>query len=253
MQLETVSCWLNQIFTPEKFKDYCPNGLCVEANSQVTKIITGVSFRESLVDEAIRQNADCIIVHHPHGFWNNDPRIPVGTHGRKIQKLMRHNINLFGFHLPLDGQVELGNNALIAKALGLTVSGKFMKEGDAFVGCIGNFAEALPVSVFKDLVRQVFEYGIQHAFFYGVPEIRTVAICSGGGTSGIAEAIRLGVDAYITGEIKESTPIFLEEEKCNLITCGHHRTEIFGVRALAKKIEQELKLPATFVDFDNPI
>lgn len=253
MQLAEFSRWLGRILTPEKFKDYCPNGLCVEANSQVTHVLTGVSFRESLVDEAIRKGVDCIIVHHPHGFWNNDNGLPIGIHGRKIQKLMQHNINLFGFHLPLDGQVEFGNNAQIAKFLGVHVNGGFMKEGEGFVGCLATFNQPLSVPLFMERLDQVFDHGVQQSFFFGKESIQTIAICSGGGTSGIPEAISLGVDAYVTGEIKESTPIFVEEAKFNLVTCGHHRTEIFGVRALAKKIEEDLNIRSAFVDLDNPI
>ncbi|OIP46969.1 MAG: Nif3-like dinuclear metal center hexameric protein [Fibrobacteres bacterium CG2_30_45_31] len=253
MQLAEFSRWLGRILTPEKFKDYCPNGLCVEANSQVTHVLTGVSFRESLVDEAIRKGADCIIVHHPHGFWNNDNGLPIGIHGRKIQNLMQHNINLFGFHLPLDGQVEFGNNAQIAKLLGVQVNGGFMKEGEGFVGCLAAFSQPISVPLFMERLDQVFDHGVQQSFFFGKESIQTLAICSGGGASGIPEAISLGVDAYVTGEIKENTPIFVEEAKFNLVTCGHHRTEIFGVRALAKKIEEDLNIRSAFVDLDNPI
>jgi putative NIF3 family GTP cyclohydrolase 1 type 2 len=88
---------------------------------------------------------------------------------------------------------------------------------------------------------------------FGSDKIRRVAICSGSGASGLEEAIALGCDAFVTGEIKENVPIAVEEAGFNLIACGHHRTEVFGVRALAQKISSDLGIPAVFVDIDNPI
>ena len=128
-----------------------------------------------------------------------------------------------------------------------------MREGERDVGVIGEFAEPVSRDGLVELACGVFENGVRASLLYGKDEIRRVAICSGGGASGIEEAIRLGADAYITGEIKEPTAIAVEEASFNLLACGHHRTEIFGVRALAEKIQNELGIPAKFVDIDNPI
>lgn len=219
----------------------------------VSKVVTGVSFRESLVDEAIECGADCIIVHHPHGFWSGDDKLPVGVLGRKVQKLMKNGISLFGFHLPLDGHLEIGNNALIASSLGLKRVGGFIDSGERQVGVIGAF----DIPVFrKDFVRRVqelFPLGIQSELLFGSEQIHKVGICSGGGSSYMNEAFALGVDLYLTGEIKEQTPIFVEEGRQNLIACGHHRTEVFGVEALAAKIKADLKIPASFINIDNAI
>lgn len=253
MKLKEFSNWLDQLLQPGKFKDYCPNGLCVEASEEVTRVVTGVSFRESLIDRAIELSADTLIVHHPHGFWNGDQMLPVGTYARKLKKMMNHGISLYGFHLPLDGHLEIGNNALIADLLNARIKGGFMKEGDAFVGCLGEFEQELSQEQLLTRIDSVFPAGVQQSFFFGKEKIKQIAICSGGGSSGIQEAITLGADIYFTGEVKEITPIFLEEERFNLVACGHHRTEIFGVRALAGKIEKELGIPASFVDIDNPI
>jgi len=253
MKLTEFTHWLNQVLDPNKFKDYCTDGLNVEASDTVTHIVTGVSFRESLVDKAIEKGADAIIVHHPHGLWNNEPRMPVGPLARKLRKLLTHGISLYAFHLPLDGQPEFGNNAEIARILGLQVQRGFMQEGQATIGCIGTYEKSLTKQNFLDKVNAVFPHGIENAFMNGSDQIQNVALCSGGGTSGIREALALGVDTFFTGEIHESTPIFSEEEGFNLVACGHHRTEIFGVRALAAKIQKELNIPAEFIDIDNPI
>lgn len=253
MKLSEFSLWLNELLCPGAFQDYCVDGLCVEASDQVTKIVTGVSFRDRLIDAAIEEGADCIIVHHPNGFWKNDDRVLVGKFGERMRRLMQHGISLYGFHLPLDGHVEIGNNALIAKAFGLEKIEGFMREGERTVGVVGEFAEPVSREGFVDLACGVFEHGVQHSLFYGSETVRKVAICSGSGASGIEEAKSLGCDTFVTGEIKEAVPIAVEEAGFNLISAGHHRTEIFGVRALAAKIEAELGIPAKFVDIDNPV
>ncbi|MDR1760572.1 MAG: Nif3-like dinuclear metal center hexameric protein [Fibrobacter sp.] len=253
MELRAFSDWLARLLVPEKFKDYCPNGLCAEASGRVTKVMTGVSFRETLVDRAVEEGADTLIVHHPHGFWNGDDKLPVGAYARKLGKLMKHGISLYGFHLPLDGHPEIGNNAQIARLLGVRVTGGFMKEGENFVGCLGEFEKTLSPQEFLTHVSKTLPECNPQPFFNGTQEIKRIAICSGGGSSGIPEAINLGADVYFTGEIKEYTPILLEEERFNLIAGGHHRTEIFGVRALAEKIEKELGIPARFENIDNPV
>lgn len=253
MELNFFSAWLNDLLEPQAFHDYCTDGLCVEASDKVTKVVTGVSFRDRLIDAAIEEGADCIIVHHPNGFWKSEDRVLVGKFGERMRRLMQHGISLYGFHLPLDGHMEIGNNAQIAKAMDLNITEGFMREGEKTVGVIGEWEFPLSKDEFVARTGTAFEHGIQNRFLYGKDEIRRVAICSGSGASGIEEAIAKGCDAFITGEIKESVPITCEELGFNLISCGHHRTEIFGVRALAEKIQNELKIPSKFVDIDNCI
>ena len=253
MQLNDFSGWLNDLLEPHMFKDYCVNGLCVEASDKVTRVVTGVSFRDRLIDKAIAEGADCIFVHHPNGFWNSDNRVLVGKFGQRMRLLMQHGISLYGYHLPLDGQPEFGNNALIARAFGLNPVGGFMREGERDVGVIAEFSEPMSQSEFLNRAGIAFEHGVQNALMYGKNAIKRVAICSGSGASGIEEAVKLGCDAFITGDIKEAVPILCEEIGFNLISAGHHRTEIFGVRALAEKIQRELNISAEFFDIDNPV
>lgn len=253
MKLQDFSNWLSGLLEPEAFQDFCVDGLCVEASPNVTRVVTGVSFRDSLIEAAVAEGADAIIVHHPNGFWKNEPKIPVGRYGKRLSKLFRHGISLYGFHLPLDGHPEIGNNALIAKAMQMRVVQGFMKEGERTVGVVAETERPVSHGEFLELAGKAFEHGVQNALMFGTESIRRVAICSGSGASGIEEAIRLGADAFVTGEIKESVPIACEELGFNLISCGHHRTEIFGVQALAKKIAEDLLIPARFVDLDNPI
>lgn len=253
MKLAEFSNWLDALLVPAAFRDYCVDGLCVEASAEVSRVVTGVSFRDRLIDCAIEEKADCIIVHHPNGFWKSESQIPVGHFAERLQKLFTHGISLYGFHLPLDGHFEIGNNAQIAKALKLKIVQGFMQEGERTIGIIADAEAPLSKSEFLDRIQAGFAHGYQHSFLFGNEKIQRVAICSGSGANGIDEAIRLGADAFITGEIKEAVPITCEELGFNLVSCGHHRTEIFGVRALAEKISAELKIPAKFIDLDNEV
>jgi len=253
MELKFFSAWLNDLLDPKSFKDYCVNGLCVEANNQVTRVVTGVSFRDRLIDAALEQGADCIIVHHPNGFWKNEDRVPVGHFGERMRRLFQNGISLYGYHLPLDGHMEIGNNVQIARAMGLSNITGFLQEGEKTIGVVGEWDTAATQTEFMESAANAFPYGVQNALMYGSDTIRKVAICSGSGAGAIEEAMDLGCDVLITGDIKESVPIACEELGFNLISCGHHRTEVFGVHALAEKIQDELKIPAKFVDFDNPV
>ncbi|MCF0224917.1 MAG: Nif3-like dinuclear metal center hexameric protein [Fibrobacter sp.] len=253
MKISDFTLWLDELLNPKAFPDYCTDGLCVEASDQVTKVVTGVSFRDRLIDIAIEKGADCIIVHHPNGFWKNEDRVLTGKFGERMRRLMQHGISLYGFHLPLDGHPEIGNNAVIARGLGLDNLQGFMFEGDMPVGYYGDFRETKSQADFLNLCDKFFEHGVQNKFFFGTNCIRRVAVCSGSGASGIQEAILRECDAFVTGEIKESVPIQVEEAGFNLVSAGHHRTEIFGVQSLAKLIKEKLKIDSNFVDIDNPI
>lgn len=253
MDINFFSAWLNDLLDPKSFKDYCVNGLCVEANTRVTRVVTGVSFRDCLIDAAIEDGADCIIVHHPNGFWKNEDRVPVGRFGARMRKLFNNGINLYGYHLPLDGHMEVGNSVQIAKAMGLSNISGFLQEGEKTIGVVGEWETAATQTEFMESVANAFPYGLQNALMYGSDTIKRVAICSGSGSSAIEEAMKLDCDVLVTGEIKEHVPIDCEELGFNLVNCGHHRTEVFGVRALAEKIQEELNIPAKFVDFDNPV
>ena len=253
MQLKKFSKWLDDLLVPSDFKDFCPDGLCVEASGTVTKVVTGVSSSEDLLDAAVSAGADCVIVHHPHGFWNNERRIPVGPLARKIKKLMTAGVNLYGFHLPLDAHPEIGNNAQIARALGLENLDWFMMEGKRPIACAGSYSAGISAAEFTSRLDRAFPKGYLK-FFYGADDISKVAVCSGSaGVPGMEEAFAQGADVFVTGEIKESSPIYLKENRLDLIAAGHHRTEVFGVRALASRIKEELRIPAEFIDIDNPI
>jgi len=257
MELQEVATNLDNLLHTSDFKDFCQNGLLVDStgnpNHKITKIVTGVSLRSSLIDEAIKRKAQAIIVHHPNGFWNSDrDRRIVGESGKYVRKLIRAGIDLFGYHLPLDAHSVVGNNAIIAQKL-LGLKGTRLIPFMDGVGRIGSG------SITKELLDKAFPKGWK---CLGAPIGRVkhnlVAVCSGSGTSGLEEAVNRGVDVFVTGEVHESTTIFAEEHGISVVVAGHHRTEVFGVAALAEYINKPKNtyfdgVEAEFVDIDNPI
>lgn len=251
---------LNNLLMPWKFDDFCPNGCLVEPflgdNHRVKKVVTGVSLRDELIDRAIKAKADVLVVHHPNGFWKSekDKRL-VGTFGRYMTKLVRHGIALYGFHLPLDAHEEVGNNICIARELQLGDRAEDYEEPSRFmeqdIGVIAN------TRVNKEVLDRAFPHGWQ-AFGPALEDKPyIVGICSGSGTSGLQVAVDCGCTMFVTGEIRESTPIFAQENDITVISAGHHRSEVFCVRALAEYISARRDLfpgvRAQFIDIDNPI
>lgn len=256
MKLSELENKLIHLLIPELFKDYCPNGLivkAVEGDPDVTGVVTGVSLRNSLIDAAIEKGANVIFVHHPNGFWHSekDKRI-LDNVNNYTRKLIQHGISLFGYHLPLDAHIDVGNNAQIYRKLKLSpdidtaLSGGYaprtFMDNIGYIGT-GVITHKLLGDTFTDYYACNFETGKEYK----------VAICSGSGTSGLQEAYELGCNMFITGEIRESTPIFAEEHNMAVIAAGHHRSEVFGVIAIADFLQHECNVNATFVNFDNPI
>lgn len=240
---------LDALLQPERFKDYCPNGLQVEGRAHVRKIVSGVTASLALIEAAIAVQADTILVHHGL-FWRGyDGRI-TGWLRQRLALLFAHNINLFAYHLPLDTHADLGNNAQLGLRLGLAVEGRF---GDQQLGCLGvpvgrsfDGAQALAMHVETMLGRSV-------VLVPGRPgPIRRVAWCSGGAQSYFEEAIAAGVDAFITGEISEPQAHLARECGVAYLACGHHATERYGAPAVGRWVAQQLGLEHAFIDIDNP-
>ena len=257
MNLSELEQNLNHLLNPGLFKDYCPNGLIVkteEGDPEVKGVITGVSLRLDLIAAAVEKGANVIIVHHPNGFWKSekDKRIldNVNNYARVLIKM---GISLFGYHLPLDAHLHVGNNARIYELLNLEPSISLCRKNGycprAFMEGIGYMGHGI---ITDDMLKTVFPNGYQAFNFKSGKEYK-VAICSGSGTSGLQEAYDLGCNMFITGEIRESTPIFAAEHNMAVIAVGHHRSEIFGVLAIADYLRTECKLDAKFVNIDNPI
>jgi dinuclear metal center YbgI/SA1388 family protein len=241
---------LDTLLQPERFKDYGPNGLQVEGKREIRKIVSGVTASLALIEAAVAEGADALLVHHGL-FWRGQDGRVTGWMRQRLAPLLAHNINVFAYHLPLDAHPEWGNNVQLAHQLGLEVQGRFGEQQLACWGTPKNDLVFDSPQALADHVQKV----LQHAVVMVAPlarPIRRVGWCTGGGQSFFEDAIAAGVDAFITGEISEPQAHYARECGVAYLACGHHATERYGVRALAAQVATQYGLEHAFIDIDNP-
>lgn len=246
---------LDALLQPERFKDYCPNGLQVEGRARVRKIVSGVTASKALIEAAIAADADTIFVHHGL-FWRGYDGRVTGWMRQRLGLLLGHNINLFAYHLPLDAHSELGNNAQLGSRLGFHADGRF---GDQQLGWIGGAMTDVPGDAPLFSNAQMLACHVEAVLGRAVllvpgkaGAVGRVAWCSGGAQGYFEEAIAAGADAFITGEISEPQAHLARESGVAYLACGHHATERYGAPAVAEYVAAQLGLEHVFVDIDNP-
>lgn len=239
------------LLTPEKYRDYCPNGLQIEGREQVHRIISGVTASQALLDAAVARGADLILVHHGY-FWKGEPEPVVGMKKRRLQTLLTHDISLLAYHLPLDGHPELGNNAQLAGQLGLSISGGLEPDNPLSIGLTGRLETPLTPAEFAARIGAAMSRDVLH-IDGGQPLIETVGWCTGAAQGYIDKAAALGLDAYISGEISEPTVHSARELGVHYFAAGHHATERYGVQALGAVLERRFDIEHEFVDISNPV
>jgi dinuclear metal center YbgI/SA1388 family protein len=230
------------------FKDYCPNGLQVEGRAEVQRIATGVTASQQVLDAAIAWGADAILVHHGY-FWRNEEATIVGIKKKRIAQLLRNDVSLLAYHLPLDAHAELGNNAQLGKLLGLVGQGRFGEQNIAWMGML---ERPQPLVQFAQQVAHDLQRTPQ-VIGDGAQSISKVAWCSGGAQNYFEVAIAQGVDAYITGEISEQNFHLANETGVAFIAAGHHATERLGIQALGEHLASRFSIEHRFFDQANPV
>jgi len=243
IELENI---INQFLNVSAFKDYAPNGLQVEGRQQVQRIVTGVTACQALLDAAVAYQTDAVLVHHGY-FWKNEPVAVRGMKRQRLKTLLSQDINLYGYHLPLDAHPQLGNNAILARDLGIIVQG----EIEAFVP-YGEMAQPLSGVELQQRLKEKMGREILHCGDNAPAVIRRIAWCTGGGQSFIQSAADFGVDAFITGEVSEQTIHIARESGLHFFAAGHHATERGGIKALGEWLASEHGLDVTFIDINNP-
>lgn len=242
---------LNQLLAPHKIKDYCPNGLQIEGKSQIQKVVTGVTACQELIDIAIAKQADAILVHHGY-FWKGEPEVLKGMKRERIAALIKHDINLFAYHLPLDVHPELGNNAQLAQRLGIKLRRGLEPWDPLSVAQVGKFAEPITPQELSQRLNVALER--EPLWIDGnKPEIRSVAICTGGGQNYIDLAASQGIDAFISGEVSERTVYTAREMNIHYYSAGHHATERYGVQAVGEWLAENYGLDVEYVEINNPV
>lgn len=247
---DKLAKYLEQALDITRFRDYCPNGIQVEGRASVRTIVTGVTASLALIEAAVQAQADAILVHHGYFWRGEDPRV-VGTRHKRLKLLLANDINLFAYHLPLDMHPEFGNNAQLARQLGLRADGRF---GENELGWLGVAAEQ-DVTTVGDLA-QVIEKRLGRApLLIGDPgqPLERIGWCTGAAQNLLADAIAAGATAYLSGEISEPTVHLAREAGVAYLACGHHATERYGVQALGAHLADRFGIEHRFIDIANPV
>jgi len=248
VQRDELVSYLDELLAAERFRDYCPNGIQVEGRAEVRRVVTGVTASQALVDAAVARGADLLLVHHGY-FWRGEDGRITGIRRRRLGALLAADINLVAYHLPLDAHPDFGNNAQLALACGFQAKGRF---GEQDLGWWGELPGDCTLEALAARLAAVLGRVPQ---VVGEPQqaLRRIAWCTGAAQGSFEQAIALGVDAYLSGEISEPTVHLARESGVAYLAAGHHATERYGVRALGTHLADRFGLEVEFVDVDNPV
>lgn len=245
-----LAAFLNNLLQADKIRDYCPNGLQVEGKSQIQRIITGVTASQALINAAIAQQADVILVHHGY-FWKNEDPVVKGMKKQRLSALLQHDINLFAYHLPLDVHSVLGNNAQLGALLQAENIQSVADIDPAGVLMSGEYPEALELEAIVARLESFLDRKVL-AEDAGIGKVSRLAWCTGGGQGYIEQAALAGAQLFISGEVSEKTIHVAREMGIHFVAAGHHATERYGIRALGEYLASQLAVEVLFIDIDNP-
>lgn len=248
--LREIAGYVDALLEVQKFTDYCPNGLQIEGRQELRTLVSGVTASQALLDAAVEAGADAVLVHHGY-FWRGESPVLTGMKRRRIKTLLDNDISLLAYHLPLDAHLLYGNNVALARELGFQVRGVADSGPAKSILFYGNLQDAMAAGDLRDLIA---------ARLGGNPllveasdrPVKSIAWCTGGAQGYIDEAAKLGVDAYLSGEISEQTTHSARENGVHFIAAGHHITERYGVAALGNHLAEKFGISHQFIDIDNP-
>ncbi|TEA77934.1 Nif3-like dinuclear metal center hexameric protein [Allopusillimonas ginsengisoli] len=252
---QQLTAWLDSTLQAQRFRDYCPNGLQVEGKPSIRHIITGVTASQALLEAAVQRGADAILVHHGW-FWKNEDPCIRGPKRQRLSLALSHGLNILAYHLPLDAHPTLGNNAQLARILGLRPdyddAGMPATCGPEGLIWLGSCPDTPTLGDLNTHICKVLQ---RQSLVVGDPQqkLSRVAWCTGAAQGMMDAAIAAGADAYITGEVSEPTFHLAMETGTGFIAAGHHATERYGVQALGRAVADEFGIKVEFVDIDNPV
>lgn len=246
-QRSEIESHLAALLAVDRFKDYGPNGLQVEGRAEVRRLVSGVTASLALIEAAVADGADAILVHHGL-FWRGQSGCITGWMRQRVALLLAHGINLFAYHLPLDAHPDLGNNAQLGARLGLRADARF---GDQDLGCIGAAGAGLDALSLAQQVQAALGRAPVLLPGDGRP-LKRIAWCTGGAQGFFEAAIAAGADAYLTGELSEPQAHIARETGVSFLACGHHATERYGAPALGEHLARQFGLEHRFIEIENP-
>lgn len=252
-KLSVIMAELERLLQASRFNDYCPNGLQVEGRAEVRTIVSGVSACRALLERALAEQADLVLVHHGF-FWKGENPCVVGAKKQRLALLLNHDVSLVAYHLPLDAHPSLGNNVQLAQKLGFEIVSGLKPGVEPAIGYVGTLKQ--PCSA-AELSRRM------HAALQRKPlwiaggadttPIQRIAWCTGAAQNFIDDAVAQGVDAYLTGEVSEHTVHTARENGMHLFAAGHHATERYGVQAVGDYLAEKFAVKHCFIEIDNPV
>jgi len=237
--------YLDSFLRIGEIRDYGPQGLQIEGRAEVQRIIGLVDAHQPCVDAALAQGADLMLVHH--GIFWGAPKLLQGSYGHLVRTFFDANLNLYAAHLALDAHPEVGNNAELARRLGLEVTEWWGNANGVKLAALATAQHGVKLDYLVDR----FEHSIGPVKLvqsYGPRLIQRVGILSGFGAREIEEAARLGCDLYITGETSHAQYYDAQNAGINVLYGGHYTTETVGVQALGKHLEEKFGIDFTFID-----
>ncbi|MGE0804605.1 MAG: Nif3-like dinuclear metal center hexameric protein [Burkholderiaceae bacterium] len=243
-----LSACFEEILGASRFSDYCPNGLQVEGERPIRRLVSGVTASAELIRAAQAAGADALLVHHGYFWRGEDPRL-IGIKAERLRLLFGAGLHLFAYHLPLDVHPQLGNNAQLAQRLGWRIDGVIGAQGLIAAHQLPQPAtvESLNRLLARRLGRRPLAVGDLRR------PLRRIAWCTGAAQDLLQEAIDAGADAFISGEISERTTHLAREAGVVYVAAGHHATERFGVQALGAHVAKRFGIEHRFIDDDNPV
>jgi dinuclear metal center YbgI/SA1388 family protein len=247
MQRDDLVAWLDDFLKVKDYPDISLNGLQVEGKDEVNQIAVAVDGAQATFDDAVAAGVDMLIVHH--GLFWGKPLAVRGHVKKRIQTLLDAGISLYAAHIPLDAHPEVGNNAVLARELGMVDLEPFGSWQGLKIGFKGRFPRGTRLHDVADKLGQLT--GMQSLVHQGGGDlVNSGGIVSGAAAWSIVEADEEGLDVFITGEPKHEVFHEAFERRINVVYAGHYDTETFGVKALAARLQDEFGLPWTF--FDRP-
>lgn len=249
---DEIIAFCDELLEIASFDDYGPNGLQVPGAPEVTRVASGVSANLEFLEEAVGSGAELALVHHGL-LWGGELEALSGPMAARLRALLCAEASLAAYHLPLDAHAEIGNNALLRRALGLERDDRpFGEAKGSAVGAIGQAAEPIGLSELAGRLAEAVGRD-PLVFDSGPEEITSVGIVTGGGSFAIHEAGRLGLHALVTGEPTEPVMGEAREYGLHFLAAGHYATETLGIRALGERIAERFGIEHRFVDVPNPI
>ena len=243
---DEILAYAHELLDLDAYPDYGPMGLQVEGAAEVSRIACGVSASRELFERAGAAGAQLVLVHHGM-LWESEPRVVDARTRGRLEALFAANLTLAAYHLALDAHPEVGNNALLTRALGIEPERRFTK-----IGFGGPLSAPTTTDAFAALVRE--RVGSEPLVFAeGPPEVREVAVVTGGAAKYVVEAATEGYDLFLTGEAAEPTLHTARELGINFVAAGHYATERLGVQALAERLADRFALDWDFIELPNPV